>query len=71
VDVALDFSQVDTIRLTLRDDGAGAADTSGGFGLIGLRERVHLLDGEFKVETQPGQGFSIDVILPIVDRNNS
>jgi len=66
VDVELDFSQTDTVRLTLRDDGAGAADTSGGFGLIGLRERVQLLGGEFKVQTQPNHGFEIDVILSLV-----
>ena len=67
VDVELDFSQADTIRLTLRDNGIGAADTSGGFGLIGLRERVQLLGGEFKIETQPDQGFKIEVFLPFVE----
>jgi signal transduction histidine kinase len=66
-DIELDFSHADEIRLTLRDDGAGAADTSGGFGLIGLRERVHLLDGEFKVESQPGHGFAIEVTLPLTE----
>ena len=71
VNIELDFSQADTIRLTLRDDGIGAADTSGGFGLTGLRERVHLLGGEFNVETQPGQGFSLEVILPVLEGNNS
>jgi signal transduction histidine kinase len=64
VDIELNFSEADTIRLTLRDDGIGAADTSGGFGLIGLRERVHLLDGEFKVETRVGKGFQLDVSIP-------
>ncbi len=64
VDVELDFTQPDTTRLSLRDNGVGAVDTSGGFGLIGLRERVHLLGGEFHVETQPGQGFCLDVSLP-------
>ena len=67
VDIELDFSQDDQIHLTLRDDGTGAADTSGGFGLIGLRERVQLLGGEFKVETQPDQGFQIEVLLPCVE----
>jgi len=67
VGVELDFSQADTIRLRLRDDGAGSSDTSGGFGLIGLRERVQFLDGEFKIETQPGQGFQIEVTLPLVE----
>ena len=66
VDVKLDFSQADVLRLTLRDNGSGAIDTSGGFGLIGLRERVHLLEGEFTVQTQAGQGFQIEVTLPLV-----
>jgi signal transduction histidine kinase len=74
VDVRLDFSLPDRIRLSLWDNGVGAADTSGGFGLIGLRERVRLLGGEFTVTTQPNQGFRIEVILPLVEtvgENNS
>jgi len=69
VDVELDFSSPGTIRLKLRDDGVGAADTDGGFGLIGLRERVQLLGGEFEIQTQPGQGFQIDVTLPCVEES--
>jgi signal transduction histidine kinase len=65
VDVELDFSRLDKLRLVVRDDGVGAAGTSGGFGLIGIVERVHLLGGQFKVETQPGQGFCLEVILPV------
>ena len=71
VDVELDFSQADKIRLMLRDDGAGATDTSGGFGLIGLRERVQLLGGEFNIQTQPSQGFQIEVILPLSEETES
>lgn len=67
VDVELDFFQPDAIRLTLRDNGVGAADTSGGFGLIGLRERVHLLGGKFNIQTQPGNGFAIEVSLPLTE----
>lgn len=62
--VELDFSQPDRIRLLLRDDGVGAVNTSGGFGLIGIRERVQLLGGECKVETTPNQGFCLEVSLP-------
>lgn len=64
-DVTLDFSQPDLIRLTVLDDGAGAADTSRGFGLIGIRERVQLLGGEFKVDTQPEKGFRLEVSIPV------
>ena len=63
-DVTLDFSQPDHIRLSILDDGAGASDTSRGFGLMGIRERVQLLDGEFKVETQVGKGFQLEVSIP-------
>lgn len=66
VDVTLDFFQPDHIRLTVLDDGAGAANTDGGFGLTGIRERIHLLGGEFKVETQPEKGFRLEVSIPIV-----
>jgi signal transduction histidine kinase len=66
VDVSLDFSQPDQLRLLIRDNGIGAADTSGGFGLIGIRERVHLLGGECRIETQPGNGFTLEVTLPLM-----
>jgi signal transduction histidine kinase len=71
VDVELDFSQEEEIRLALRDDGVGAVDTGGGFGLIGLRERVQLLGGTFTVETQPDQGFKIQVALPCLETGTS
>lgn len=67
VDVTLDFTQPDHIRLTVQDDGSGAADTSGGFGLIGIRERVQLLGGELKVETAPGKGFLLEVTVPVME----
>ena len=67
VDVELDFSQPDKIRLSVWDDGSGAADTSGGFGLIGIRERVHLLGGELRVETEIDKGFCLAVILPVTE----
>ena len=66
-DVTLDFSQPDHICLSILDDGAGASDTSRGFGLMGIRERVQLLDGEFKVETQVGKGFRLEVTIPVAE----
>jgi signal transduction histidine kinase len=66
-DVTLDFSQPTQIRLVVADDGVGASDTSGGFGLIGIRERVQLLDGEFKVETEVGKEFRLEVTIPVVE----
>jgi signal transduction histidine kinase len=62
--VMLDFSQVDQVRLVVQDDGQGAVKVDGGFGLLGMRERVHLLNGEFKVVTAPGEGFKLEVQIP-------
>lgn len=67
VDVELDFSQPDKIRLSIRDDGTGAVDTSSGFGLVGIRERVHLLGGDCRIETQVGMGFCLEVSVPVVE----
>lgn len=67
VDIELDFSQPEEIRLSIRDDGVGAAETSGGFGLIGIRERILLLDGDFHIETQPGKGFCLVVTVPVTE----
>jgi len=67
VNVLLDFTQSDNIRLTVRDDGTGAADTSGGFGLMGIRERVHLLGGDCKIKTQVDGGFCLEITVPIAE----
>lgn len=55
------------LRLEVIDDGRGfqpgdAAGTS--FGLHGMRERVELLDGRFRITSQPGKGTAIRVELP-------
>jgi signal transduction histidine kinase len=55
------------IEVIVRDDGAGfdqaAAHT--GFGLLGMRERVQLADGELEVETARGTGTTIHATLPV------
>ncbi len=54
------------LYLTIRDDGEGFdpdADTEG-FGLVGMRERIELLDGELQIESVPGEGTLIRAKLP-------
>jgi len=51
-------------RLTVRDYGVGSGDPSGGFGLVGIRERVRLLGGEIHIETASGEGFTLAVEVP-------
>jgi signal transduction histidine kinase len=64
VDVLLDF-QPEQVLLEVVDNGVGAADTGGGFGLLGIRERMQLLDGWVEVDTGVGKGFGLKAIVPI------
>lgn len=67
VRLALDFRSATKVRLRVSDDGAGPAqpvESSSGFGLVGLRERVQLLGGEVRVQTSPGTGFLLEVEVP-------
>jgi len=50
--------------LRIKDDGLGSANSEGGFGLLGVRERVQLLNGAVHVGAGAGEGFSLEVELP-------
>ena len=54
------------VHASVRDDGVGfdLAQRTEGFGLMGMRERVELLDGTLNIESAPGQGTTITVDLP-------
>ena len=62
--LTLDFTQPHRVRLTVADDGRGAGTTDGGFGLVGLRERVHLVGGSLTLQTAPGAGLVLWVEVP-------
>ncbi|MEZ5077589.1 MAG: GAF domain-containing sensor histidine kinase [Solirubrobacterales bacterium] len=55
------------VEATIRDDGSGfdPASTSGGFGLIGMRERVALAGGELRIDATPGRGSTISAVIPV------
>ncbi|HWQ04498.1 MAG TPA: sensor histidine kinase [Longilinea sp.] len=62
--VIIDFQSPDDVVLTIRDNGLGTDQMEGGFGLIGIKERVHLLNGEVQFKSSKGQGFSVEIRLP-------
>ena len=55
----------DSLRLSIRDDGAGGADPARGSGLIGLRDRAEALGGSLEVSSPSGEGTLILVQLPL------
>lgn len=56
--------------LTIQDDGAGFDQSNGSaksadqFGLRGMRERALQFGGQFQCRSEPGQGTTIEVVLP-------
>lgn len=60
------------IKLMIHDNGKGFDDSQNpmGFGLMGLRERVAILNGEFSIQTKPNEGVSIDILIPCHDQQN-
>lgn len=55
----------DTVELIVEDDGIGAADVGGGYGLLGIRERVVQLGGEVSITTSPQEGFIFSARVPV------
>jgi PAS domain S-box-containing protein len=56
------------LRLTVIDNGVGFDVNKGstfGLGLRSMRERLRLLGGDFRVESQPGAGTKLEASLPL------
>ena len=57
------------IELSVTDDGKGLAEASESetarFGLMGLRERVQALNGEFRLESRSGEGLRVTAAIPV------
>lgn len=61
-----------TVRLEIEDDGVGFEPTNlrlhampPGWGLMGIRERVELAGGEFAIDSAPGHGTILRVVVPV------
>jgi signal transduction histidine kinase len=57
-----------SVAAVIEDDGRGfdlGATRDGGIGLIGMRERMALLDGRLDVESTPGAGTTIVAEIPL------
>jgi signal transduction histidine kinase len=58
-----------SLSLNIRDDGRGieegAMNKTRSFGLVGMRERIKALHGDFKVQSQVGKGTEIQIQIPL------
>jgi signal transduction histidine kinase len=63
----------DGLRIEVRDDGGPSGAVSDtvlkaaglGHGLIGMRERVQLYDGQMQAGPMTGGGFRVEAVLPL------
>ena len=65
--VRIELEKGDGLRLAVEDDGEGIGDSresSGGFGLVSMRERAEALGGTLQVAPAAGRGTRVDVWLP-------
>ena len=64
--------QQDTLLLVIEDSGRGmdierVQKSANGFGLLGVRERLETIGGEFALESELGQGVRINIRIPVRD----
>ncbi|MET0958344.1 MAG: sensor histidine kinase [Solirubrobacterales bacterium] len=59
--------EADRIALSVSDDGGGFTfdQTARGLGISGMRERALLVGGEFQIESRPGIGTRVRLLVPI------
>jgi signal transduction histidine kinase len=59
----------DGVRLGIHDNGAGfdlkAGKWEHGIGIVSMKERVRLVEGEFSIHSQPGKGTAVRVFVPL------
>lgn len=65
VNLLLNYTEVDCVTMALRDDGVGCEIATGGFGIMGIRERIQLLDGETKIKTSPDNGLELLISVKV------
>ncbi len=62
-----------TIAITVEDEGIGFDVTemrtrfarTGGFGLFNVEQRIEFLDGKFILESEPGKGTRVTIMVPV------
>lgn len=74
IEVCLD-SGPQQVRLSIKDDGTGLKDGNGTgrpghYGLIGMRERAAQIGAELRIDSEPGRGTSVNVLLPTVGNHH-
>lgn len=55
---------LDALQVVVSDNGRGATTTTGGHGLVGMRERTSLLGGRLEIGPAADSGFTVTATIP-------
>jgi len=60
----------ETLHISLQDNGVGYNQKTvvGGQGLLGIQERVSLLKGQIKIQSEMNEGTNIEIFVPIINK---
>jgi PAS domain S-box-containing protein len=71
IDLVLEKDE-DSLNIQITDNGVGmqesALQKSRSFGIVGMRERVHLLNGSISIISHPGKGAQLKITIPMKER---
>ena len=65
--VVIELRDSDSLRLEVRDDGAGfdPGDVTGGVGFTSMRDRLAAVGGDLAITSRPGHGTRVTASIPI------
>jgi two-component system sensor histidine kinase DegS len=67
IDIDVCFTK-QNLEIEVRDDGRGfdpsGPSRNGHFGILGMQERVRLLQGSLTIESKPEQGARVRIVMP-------
>lgn len=64
IQLSLEYSS-HVLAITVADDGLGTDKITNGFGLTHIQERIEMLKGTMAIDTSRGNGFTLQVEIPI------
>ena len=61
--------EANVLRLTVRDEGVGLTpnrpQSGSSIGIVGMKERAHLINGKVEIDSKPGAGTEVIVAVPL------
>ena len=65
--MVIELSDADSLRLEVRDDGAGfdPENVTGGVGFTSMRDRLAAVGGDLAITSRPGHGTRVAASIPL------